>query len=42
MFRVACALGLQVFIIFNKSSEAVKSLLGYTCKAAARTFDPPF
>lgn len=42
MLHVACALGLQAFIIFNKSSEVVKSLVGYMCKAAARTFDPPF
>lgn len=42
MFHVACALGLQVFIIFYKSSEVVKSLLKYTRKTAANRFDPRF
>lgn len=39
MFHVAFALGLQVFIIFYKSSEGGKRLR-YSCKPAADTFDP--
>lgn len=39
MFHVAFALGLQVFIIFYKSSEVVKRLR-YACKPAADPFDP--
>lgn len=42
MFHVACASGLQVFIIFYKSSEVVKSLLKYTWRTTANRFDPGF
>lgn len=42
MFHVACALGLQVFIIFYKSSVVVKSLLKNMWKTAADRFDPRF